>query len=812
MTVMVRVALPVAFVLTVLVTLLAAGAPDARAQTTLTVCPGCPLSDLRVALREAPAGATIEVRGGTYPGPLLIDRPLTLVGRDWPVIDGGGQDTVVTISAPGVRFEGFVVRSSGSSHDREDSGIRVRAPRAAIVGNRVLDSLFGIYLENSPDSLIERNVIAGKELPEPARGDGLKLWYSPRARLIGNELQDIRDVLVWYSDDTVVQRNHIHRARYGLHFMYSQDSLIEGNVIEDNSVGIYLMYGARQTVRGNVLWANRGPSGYGLAVKETDGLVAERNLIHRNRVGIFIDNSPLSLNVENRIAGNWISYNDTGLLFTPATQRNLITGNTILENLEAVAVAGGGSLRGLAWAESGRGNFWSDYAGYDADRDGVGDLPYRDEPLFESITDRYPILQFFRFSLGATALDLAARAVPLFRPEPRAIDPAPLVSPAAWPTVPWELDRPRWPYGLVVASLLALGVGWLAAPWRGRAFTRRRSGAFSPAALQPALAGEQSARACGRIGGEPGVQLVPTLELRAAGNGLTPAARVVIAVERLTKRYGPRLVLDDLSFVVREGEAVALCGPNGAGKTTVLRCLLGRTVYSGDIRIDGLSPLRDGAQVRSRIGYVPQQLPVLDLEVSELIEFVAALHGEPVERARERLHAFGLGRAGEMPIRALSGGMQQKLALALALVGDPPILFLDEPTANLDVESREELLRHLQALRDEGRTIVFTSHREEDVWRLATRVVRLEHGRQHEQHELPPARHTGPRLTLSLELEAPASAAAAHLLTAHGFTVYRSDRLLRVLVEPERKAEPFLLLGQVGIKVIDFSLEAADAW
>ena len=787
----------------ILASLLPTGTASLRSQTTLTVCPGCPLRDLQAAVSQAPVGGTIEVYGGVYVGPLLIDRPLTLLGHDWPVIDGGGQGTVVTLSAPGVRIEGFVVRHSGSSHDREDSGIRVQAPRAAIVGNQVVDTLVGIYLEDAPDSLVERNLIVGKALPEPARGDGLKIWYSPRARVIRNELRDIRDALVWDSDDTVLQGNQVYGGRYGLHVMYSQRSLIESNIVENNSVGIYLMYGAHQTVRLNVLRANRGPSGYGLAIKETDGVVAEQNLIHQNRVGIYIDNSPLSPETENRITGNWVSYNDTGLLLTPATRRNRIAGNTFLENLQTVAVSGGGRLANLEWTEDGHGNFWSDYVGYDADGDGIGDLPYQDEPLFESMSDRHPLVQFFRFSLAATAVELAARAVPLFRPEPRVTDPAPLVAPGAWPAVPGWSAQARWPHAVLAVALLALGGIGLATPWRKRLARGRSLIASRPVALRPATAAAASTHSTDRA------YPVVGFDQQAALHPTDADAAFVIQVEHVTMSYGTRRVLDDLSFTVRRGEAVALWGPNGVGKTTILRCILGRVRYQGEIRIEGRSPLRDGARVRSRIGYVPQQLPVLDLNVGELLELVATLRGEPVEQSWERVSSFGLAHTGEMPIRSLSGGLQQKLALALALVGDPPILLLDEPTANLDTASRKELLHHLEALRDQGRTILFTSHRDEEVWRLATRVIRLEHGRQQEPPV--PTALARTRVALALQLEDSAVIAASHLLQAHGMTAYRHNRMLRVLVEPDRKAEPFFLLGQAGIRVVDFWLEETDA-
>jgi nitrous oxidase accessory protein len=103
------------------------GAP-AGTQPAVTVCPTCEVKDLRAAVAAAPAGAVVQVLGGTYPGPVVVDRPLTLIGRDRPVIDGGGQGSVVIVTAPGVRLEGFVIRGSGSSHDHEDSAVRRQRP------------------------------------------------------------------------------------------------------------------------------------------------------------------------------------------------------------------------------------------------------------------------------------------------------------------------------------------------------------------------------------------------------------------------------------------------------------------------------------------------------------------------------------------------------------------------------------------------------------------------------------------------------------------------------------------------------------
>jgi len=769
--------------------------PAAASASHLLVCPDCPWSDLAAAIAAAPAGATIRVRGGHYAGPVVIDRPLTLLGEDWPVIDGGGTGTVVHITAPDVRFQGFVVQGSGTSHDREDSGILVRAPRAQIVSNQVLDSLFGIQLLDAPDGLVQDNLVIGKPLPEPQRGDGIKLWYSPRARVIGNHVQDSRDVLVWYSDGTLVQGNRIERGRYGVHFMYSNESTVERNILRDNSVGIYFMYGAHQTVRDNAFLHNRGPSGYGLALKETDGATIEGNLMLHNRVGLYLDNSPLSDDAANRISGNWIAYNDVGLLVTPATRRNRITANVFLENLEQAAPQGGGTLQHIDWAENGRGNFWSDYVGYDTDRDGIGDLPYRNQAISSLLTDRAPLLAFFRFSLAMTALDLAVRTVPVFQPPPRFVDPAPLVQPVVWPPVPWQAQSPGragalLPLSVVTALLFFFALG----------LRRPR-----PAAVAATSSGSRTVMPFSTVGEESAISASATSSEPA---GTAP----IIDVHDLTKRFADRVVLDRVRFSVFPGEAIALWGPNGAGKTTILRCLLGRTTYEGVVQVFGLSPLRDGPAVRARIGYVPQQLPLLDLSVGELVEIVADLRGESLERAWERLERFGIQHAWSQPVRTLSGGMQQRLALALATIGDPPLLLLDEPTANLDAAAREDLLAALEQLRESGRTIVFASHRPDDIWRLATRVLRIEAGRVVSEAPVTLQAHQDEQVLLVLDLEPDALQPAWHLLTAHGFSVHRDGQCLRVVVPASRKGEPFFFLARVGIAVQDFRLEETDGW
>lgn len=199
----------------------------------------------------------------------------------------------------------------------------------------------------------------------------------------------------------------------------------------------------------------------------------------------------------------------------------------------------------------------------------------------------------------------------------------------------------------------------------------------------------------------------------------------VIEVRDISKFYGPFPALQNVSFSVGRGEAVALWGPNGAGKTTVLRCLLGLTRYQGRIEIDGRDPMRDARATKAAIGYVPQDLPVQPMTVGEMVAFIAKLKRSSMGDAAERLALLGLESHVDKEIRALSGGLKQRLSLALALVGSPSILLLDEPTANLDARGRADLLRILYDLKQNGMTLIFSSHRPEDVLALADRIIQL---------------------------------------------------------------------------------------
>ena len=399
-------------------------------EDALRVCEECDEPDLQAAIDSAPEQSVIVVEGGEWP-PITINKPIRIIGQDWPLIDAQAEGSGIVIESDDVTVEGFDIRNTGRSFDHEDSGIYFEGERNRILNNRMTEVLFGVNGATGHDSVIAGNFIRGHEgISEGLRGDGIKIWYSHRVQIHNNHVTRSRDLLVWYSNECDVYENTVTDSRYGFHFMNSDDGHASRNSLVDNSVGIYIMYGKRFTVEDNLMQNSRGPSGHGLGLKEVDGVDVIGNVIYDNRIGIFNDNSPFSMNMVGMFRNNMIAYNDVGVGVLPSARANIYYENSFVENLEQVTVLGGGELsEGNIWNQNGIGNYWSDYAGYDADGNGIGDVPYRNAAMSEQLRRSHPELQLFRFSLAETSIDFASQAVPLFETNSVLEDTNPLVEP-----------------------------------------------------------------------------------------------------------------------------------------------------------------------------------------------------------------------------------------------------------------------------------------------------------------------------------------------------------------------------------------------
>jgi ABC-2 type transport system ATP-binding protein len=202
-----------------------------------------------------------------------------------------------------------------------------------------------------------------------------------------------------------------------------------------------------------------------------------------------------------------------------------------------------------------------------------------------------------------------------------------------------------------------------------------------------------------------------------------------IDVSGLRKSYGPREVLHGISFAVENGEVFALLGPNGAGKTTTVEILEGyRRRNGGDVRVLGEDPERAGTSFRARIGIVLQSSAVYPLlTVREILELFAGYYPSP-RRPDEVIELVGLAGSREARVRTLSGGQLRRLDLALALVGDPELIFLDEPTTGFDPAARRQAWETIRGLRALGKSILLTTHYMEEAQGLADRLAILREG------------------------------------------------------------------------------------
>ncbi len=208
-------------------------------------------------------------------------------------------------------------------------------------------------------------------------------------------------------------------------------------------------------------------------------------------------------------------------------------------------------------------------------------------------------------------------------------------------------------------------------------------------------------------------------------------ASAVIRVSGIRKTYGRTVAVDDVSFDVGDGEIFGLIGPNGAGKTTTMECVEGiRTPDRGSIAVLGLDPSRDAYALQERIGVQLQQAQLQKrIKVKEAVQLWASLYRKKPATGEQLLEQLGLAEKRDAWFMTLSGGQKQRLFIALALINDPEVVFLDELTTGLDPQARRAIWELVRGIRERGKTVFLTTHLMEEAERLCDRVAIIEHGR-----------------------------------------------------------------------------------
>ncbi|MBK6733857.1 MAG: nitrous oxide reductase family maturation protein NosD [bacterium] len=379
-------------------------------------------TSLAAAIGRAEPGATLILGAGVHAGRVVIDRPLTIWGPREAVVRSPGQGTTIEVTAPGVSLLGFSIDGSGNRFEDTDAAVHLKGDDAKVEGVRITGALFGVAASGVNRARISGNEVIGSGVRDfGLRGDAIRLWEVRGSLVAGNHVVDARDIVVWYSPGNEVSRNFVERGRYGTHFMYSSRNRVLENTYLRNLVGVFVMYCDNVEVVANLVVAADPHDGMGLGLKEAGNVTATGNRIVRCPTGVFVDTSPIQISHVNRFTGNAFEFCDTGVLFHSSEKRNEFVDNAFHGCAASVRVDGHGDATHVTW----RGNYFEDYAGFDLDGDGTGDVPHEPRSLSGQLTSTREAFRFFRGTPALGLLDVVSRVLPVLTPAVVFSDPAP---------------------------------------------------------------------------------------------------------------------------------------------------------------------------------------------------------------------------------------------------------------------------------------------------------------------------------------------------------------------------------------------------
>jgi len=378
---------------------------------------------LQLYIQLTPPGGVLKLKPGTYSGPAVIKKKITIEGNGEATIDGGGEGSVIHIKADGSVIRGLHITHSGRAFDDLDAALVVEADGTLIEDNIIDDCLFGITLRNAAENTIRNNRISSVDEEVGLRGEGIRLWYSADNLIVGNELSRVRDMLIINSPDNHIRNNRVRNSRVGMEFVFSPGNIVEENVIEYDKSGFVGLYSEGLLFRGNHIAHLRDTPGTAFSIKESAQVRLQRNRILHCAVGL-IANAPANPANILYLDGNQFAYNDVAIYFYGDRGGHVITGNRFEGNITTIAVSAANSAIDNDW----RGNYWDDYKGFDLDDDGIGDMPHTLYLYADRLWMDRPMTRFFRASPVLETIDFMERLAPFSKPKKILQDPAPLTS------------------------------------------------------------------------------------------------------------------------------------------------------------------------------------------------------------------------------------------------------------------------------------------------------------------------------------------------------------------------------------------------
>ncbi len=388
-------------------------------QQSHTVCEQCTIKTISEAVAIAQPHDSIFILEGTYKEiNISVDKPLSIIGTDRVIIDGENKGEIITVVSDSVSLKNFTIINVGTSYTKDFAAIRIKQKSYFTIENIHLENLFfGIYLEKASHGVVKNNTIYGDAVNEYNSGNGIQLWYSKDIEVSGNTVQNVRDgIYLEFSDRIKIHKNiSRNNLRYGLHFMFSNDDEYTDNMFQNNGAGVAVMFSKNIKMIGNTFMKNWGTASYGVLLKEINDAEITDNIFNENTIGINIEGSNRINYTNNDFINNGWAIKVRGACF-----ENIFKKNNFLHN--SFDVSYNTKINDNLFEN----NFWSDYTGYDLDKDMIGDIPYRPVKLFSYIVNSTPETIVLLRSLFMDLIDFSEKVSPVFTPD-NLIDAKPLM-------------------------------------------------------------------------------------------------------------------------------------------------------------------------------------------------------------------------------------------------------------------------------------------------------------------------------------------------------------------------------------------------
>ncbi|CAL2082244.1 Nitrous oxide reductase [Tenacibaculum dicentrarchi] len=387
----------------------------------IEVCASCKVKTLTEAVVKAKPYSKIIIQKGRYlENNILINKPLEIIGKNNPIIDGQYKEYVLIIKSDSVTVSGLNIKNPGRSYTKDYAAVYISTSNYVTFKNNTLESVFfGFLIEKSRYGKIINNHVSSQAVDQSASGNGIHLWNCSNMLIEKNEAHNLRDgiYLEFVKHSKVINNKSHDNMRYGLHFMFSNKNEYHNNTFTNNGAGVAVMFSKYIKMTGNTFSKNWGTASYGLLLKEIYDADIENNTFKENTIGINVEGSTRINYLKNNFISNGWSVKIAGACYT-----NIFKDNNFLNN--SFDISYNSKINDNKFDN----NYWSSYTGYDLDKNGIGDVPYRPVKLFSYIVNKTPETIILMRSLFVDIINFSEKVSPVFTPN-KLVDSNPLMKP-----------------------------------------------------------------------------------------------------------------------------------------------------------------------------------------------------------------------------------------------------------------------------------------------------------------------------------------------------------------------------------------------